>query len=135
MPQRLHVRAFLIVLAGGLFSLACNLTATTSLTPTPQPGPTSQVVTSISPTLFASITPLVSGGGGTSPTSAAPTSGTCTPPANWVQYTIADGDSLAALAQATGTSVQAIVQANCLPDADTIYSGQVIYLPTNPVSG
>ncbi len=134
MPQHLHVRAFLILLAGGLFTLACNLTTTTSLTPTPQPTQTSQVVTSIAPTLFASITPL-GPGGVIAPTSAAPTSGTCTPPANWVQYTIADGDSLAALAQATGTSVQNIVQANCLPDADTIYSGQVIYLPTNPVSG
>lgn len=111
--------------------LACNLTRTPP-TPTAQPTIPPQA-TSIAPTLFASITPLP--GGGTVPTQAVPANSNCIPPTGWIQYTIEAGDSLGALAQDTGTTMQDIITANCLSDPDTLFTGQVIYLPTLPVSG
>ena|SRR5215212_4913686 len=112
--------------------LACNLTRTP---PTPTaPPPTVPQATSIAPTLFASITPLP-GGGGTAPTQPASQNPNCIPPTGWIQYTIEAGDSLGALAQDTGTTMQDIITANCLSDPDTLFTGQVIYLPTLPVSG
>ena len=132
--MRIPRRALLFALGGVLLALACNLT-TTPPTPTASPATPTPAITSLAPTLFASITPLAGFGGfgGAQPT-AAPTNA-CPVPAGWVPYTIQDGDYLAGLADATGTTVQAIVQANCLPDADTIFSGEVIYLPRSPVSG
>ena len=131
--MRISPRALLFLFGGIFFALACNLSRTPP-TPTANPVQPTAVITSISPTLFASITPL--GGGGGAVATSAPIGGTpCAVPGNWVQYTIEDGDSLGALAQATGTTIQNIVAANCLTDPDTLFTGQVIYLPTNPISG
>ena len=134
--MRIRSRALLILfLLGGLLTtLACNLT---TIKPTPIPTSTQpgQIVTSVPPTLFASITPLGFGGFGNSPTQPSAYTTPCAPPSGWVQYTVQDGDALANLASATGASVQDIVNANCLPDANTLYTGQVIYLPRSPVSG
>lgn len=58
----------------------------------------------------------------------------CLPPPGWTQYTIEGGDSIGALAEATGVTIQDIVNANCLSDPDTLFSGQVIYLPRSPIS-
>ena len=52
-----------------------------------------------------------------------------------MQYVVEPGDSLGALAEATGVTVQDIVNGNCLTDADTLFIGQTIYLPRSPVSG
>lgn len=112
--------------------LACNLSRTPP-TPTAPPA-TAPQATSIAPTLFASITPLP-GGGGSIVATTPPSGTTCTPPAGWVPYTIEAGDSLGALAQDTGTTMQDVINANCLSDPDTLFTGQVIYLPTQPVSG
>ena len=127
-----RVLLLIILLAGGLFALACNLT---NHPPTPTAPPAFITPTNgAAPTLFASITPLPGVGGGGSVATQAPGS-TCTPPANWVQYTVVTGDSLGALAAATGVTVQDIVNANCLADPNTLFTGQVLYLPTSPVSG
>ncbi len=113
--------------------LACNLSRTP---PTPTLGPTQPVqATTIAPTLFASITPLPGSGGGVAPTQPVVTNPNCTPPAGWIPYTIEAGDSLGALAQDTGTTMQDVITANCLSDPDTLFTGQVIYLPTSPISG
>jgi LysM repeat protein len=112
--------------------LACNLT-TTPPTPTARPAQATLAPgNSAAPTLFASITPLP-GFGGASPTQ--PAGGSCPTPAGWVPYTIEGGDSLGALADATGVAVQDIVNANCMADPDTLYTGQTIYLPRSPISG
>jgi len=131
--MRISPRALLLLFGGMICLLACNLSRTPP-TPTAGPAQPTQAVTSISPTLFASITPLgFSGGVGAT---AAPIGGTpCAVPGTWVQYTLQDGDTLGDLAQATGVSVQDIVNANCLPDANTVYTGEQIYLPKSPVSG
>lgn len=52
----------------------------------------------------------------------------CTPPASWRIYVVQRGDTLVALAWRTGTTVSAIMQANCLTN-QTIYAGQRLYLP------
>ena len=131
--MRISPRALLLLLGGMLVVLACNLSRTPP-TPTASPVQPTQAITSISPTLFASITPLGFGGGGNA--TPFPAGGTpCAVPANWIQYTVEDGDSLGALANATQVTVQDLVTANCLSDADTLFTGQVIYLPRSPISG
>ncbi|MCC6801589.1 MAG: LysM peptidoglycan-binding domain-containing protein [Anaerolineae bacterium] len=128
------IRALLLLLGGAVFALACNLT-TTPPTPTARPAQPTATGSSAAPTLFASITPLPGLGGGVSPTQP-PSNTTCpsTPP-NWIPYTVEAGDSIGALATATSTTIQDIVNANCLTDPDTLFTGQVIYLPRSPVSG
>ncbi len=131
--MRIPARTLLLLLGGVFFALACNLSRTPA-TPTAGPIQPTPFATSISPTLFASITPLVPGGGNNPPPP--PNSGTpCAMPGNWVQYTVEDGDTLSALADATSVTVQDIVNGNCLSNADTLFSGQVIYLPRSPISG
>ncbi|MCY3919497.1 MAG: LysM domain-containing protein, partial [Chloroflexi bacterium] len=44
-------------------------------------------------------------------------------------WEVQPGDTLSAIAQATGTTVEEIVRLNDLPDADTIYAGQILLLP------
>ena len=114
--------------------LACNLT---TVPPTPTARPAQATVppaNGAAPTLFASITPLPGLGGGGGVATQAP-AGTCPVPAGWVQYTVEGGDSIGALAEATGVTIQDIVNGNCLADPDTLFSGQVIYLPRSPISG
>jgi LysM repeat protein len=44
-------------------------------------------------------------------------------------YTVAEGDTLAAIAQQFGTSVEALQQANGIEDPDEIVVGQVLVIP------
>jgi len=60
------------------------------------------------------------------------TSPVCLPsPASWASYTVQAGDTLGALAIATGASLDAIKGANCL-SSDFIVEGQPLYLPVFP---
>ncbi len=124
----------ILTLIAMLFAVACNLTTTP---PTPTVRPETPTATRVgAPTLFASITPLINGGGssgGVVVTSAPPAN--CPPPSGWVQYQVEAGDSLSGLADATGTTLQTLIQANCLADPDTLFTGQTLYLPRSPVSG
>jgi LysM repeat protein len=61
---------------------------------------------------------------------------TCTPRTGWVSYTVQQGDTVGTLATQAGVSIQDLVTANCLANADVITVGQVIYLPgTVGISG
>ena len=44
-------------------------------------------------------------------------------------YTVEPGDTLSALARRFGTTVQAIVNANNIPNPDLIHVGQVLEIP------
>ncbi len=81
-------------------------------------------------TLYPTLVPLTPGAPYTpiaSPTpSATPTP--CPYPTGWRPYEIQAGDTLSLLANAAGSSVVALMQANCLGSAD-IHPGDVIYLP------
>ncbi|HFQ94000.1 MAG TPA: LysM peptidoglycan-binding domain-containing protein, partial [Anaerolineae bacterium] len=67
------------------------------------------------------------------PQTAPPPPPPCGPPAHWVRYTVQYGDTLYALAQRTGSTVYAIMQANCMSSA-TLYAGQTIYLRVYPAA-
>lgn len=58
-----------------------------------------------------------------------PATGACSIPVGWQPYTILPGDTLGVIAERVGTTVAVIQNGNCLPNADTIYVGQTIYLP------
>jgi LysM repeat protein len=60
-----------------------------------------------------------------------PTPVPCGPPAWWLRYVVQPGDTLSSLAVQTGTTVYAIMQANCL-DSTYLTAGRTIYLPRYP---
>jgi LysM repeat protein len=59
------------------------------------------------------------------------TTGTCTPPAGWVTYTVQAGDTVSSLAAAYGIVTAELAAANCLANADVINVGQTVYVPAN----
>ncbi len=60
-----------------------------------------------------------------------PTPVPCGPPNWWVRYVVQPGDTLSSLAARTGTTVYAIMQANCM-DNTYLTAGRTIYLPRYP---
>jgi LysM repeat protein len=64
------------------------------------------------------------------PNPAAPPAPTppCGPPANWRQYTVQRGETMFRLALRSGTTIAAILNANCLSSTN-LQAGQVIFLP------
>ncbi len=104
-------------------------------TPTVQPSPTETAVTptATEPTQTATASPT------SEPTSTLTPSNTSTiepteiacipsPPFAWVRYTIQANDSLSALGEATNTTVEQIMQVNCL-ESILLSIGQQIWLP------
>lgn len=64
------------------------------------------------------------------PTATSPASNVCNTPADWIPYTVNSGDTLFQIAQLSQSSVQELVDGNCLESADTISAGQLIYIPS-----
>jgi len=58
-----------------------------------------------------------------------PQAGECPVPANSEAYTVVSGDTLFNIAQRAETSVETLVQMNCLDDADVLNIGQVLQVP------
>ncbi len=56
-------------------------------------------------------------------------SGACAVPAGWQPYAIQSGDNLFRLSIRAGISTTELQQANCIPNAASIRTGQVIYVP------
>jgi LysM repeat protein len=54
-------------------------------------------------------------------------------PAGWLLYTVAEGDSVTALAAATGSDPAAILAANCLT-GDALSAGMQLLLPSEPAA-
>lgn len=52
----------------------------------------------------------------------------CGPPSTWVQYVVRRGETMFSLALRSGTSIAAILNANCLTST-SLQAGQVIFLP------
>lgn len=52
----------------------------------------------------------------------------CGPPATWVQYVVRRGETMFSLALRSGTSIAAILNANCLTST-YLQAGQIIFLP------
>lgn len=53
----------------------------------------------------------------------------CAIPVNWVTYTVQSGDTLFSIAQRSNSTVDALVNANCLESANILNVGQNLYLP------
>jgi LysM repeat protein len=52
---------------------------------------------------------------------------------DWQTYTVVRGDTLGEIARRGSTTVAILTQANCLPNANTIFVGQKLYVP-NPIA-
>lgn len=103
-------------------------TGTPNPTHTPTITPSSTVTASPSPTPSSTPTATVT----PSPTiTARVTTTTCAPlqPDGWISYTIQTGDTLSGLATRSGTTLERLMEVNCLSDARLIISGQTIFLP------
>jgi len=57
----------------------------------------------------------------------------CEPRPEWFTYTVASGDTLTSLAQLTDTTVEMLVEGNCLSDANTLIAGQQLLVPRPPL--
>jgi LysM repeat protein len=55
----------------------------------------------------------------------------CTPPEDWIPYTVRYGDTLFFLTRRAGVDLDTVREANCLT-SDELYSGNILYLPTAP---
>ena len=111
---------FLLVLA---VCAACNLDP---ITPTPIPQPT------LPPPLVLPTDPAGSDPFAATAVPAVNPNCPATPP-NWISYTVEPGDSLGLLAMQTDSTVDELVQGNCLENPDQIEVGAVIFLPREPV--
>jgi LysM repeat protein len=121
-----------VAVAGPLIDDAgrtATATATPSASPSPRltatPTPTSTPSPTATPTASPSPTPTPV------PVTPAPTpvpAPVVTPPPQQT-YTVAEGDTLAAIAQQFGTSVEALQEANGIEDPDEIFVGQVLVIP------
>lgn len=98
-------------------------TATRPPTITVTPLPRATLTFTPYPSLTPSMTPFSAAG---QPT---PQPSGCTVPANWVRYTIQPGDTIFGLARRFGTSRDDLVNANCLPNANNITAGQLLFVP------
>ncbi len=56
----------------------------------------------------------------------------CNAPPGWVAYTVSGGDTLGDLATRTNTTTGNLQNGNCLASPETIFVGQILYLPRVP---
>lgn len=116
-----------------------TLTATSTPSPSPTHTPTATSTFTPVPTLTRTPRPTETSGIRPTPTGTrtaepAVASVVCTPQAGWYAYTVRQGETLSIIARAVNSSVSALQTANCLEDANQIYSGQIISVPRLPVS-
>ena len=117
------------LLAGGCFGDGNNGTTTSSSTQ-------ATGVTTIVPSVPVA-PPVPTAAPTTATTAPAPTPTTVAapPPSGSLSYTVASGDTLAAIAERFRVSVDAIVAASNLDDPDVLSVGQVLTIPTGGSSG
>src|SRR5258708_39928310 len=61
-----------------------------------------------------------------------PTASACVVRSDWPSMVIADGDTLSGIASRTGSTIDALVIANCMDNAASIIAGQTLHVPTLP---
>ncbi len=111
-------------------------TATATETPsqTPTPTPTATVSATPSPTGTSSPTPSNTPPQTLTPAMVAPTGCVPTAPEGWIEYNIRQGDTLSALAANTGTTVDELLDVNCIDDPRSLRVGQELLLPRQPTT-
>jgi LysM repeat protein len=115
-----------------LASMACNL-MTSNVRPTP--GATVTLVSfiptpALTTTTSAEATTMDSGGGISGSDVSGTNAGPCTPRSDWPTIVVQPGDALSTIAERTGSTVEALVSANCLSDANAVVAGQLLRVPT-----
>jgi LysM repeat protein len=116
-----------------LVTLACSLSSHAAA-PTAIPAQAISVVVTNTPNSTAPPTPLPTATPKQS--TAAQTvniTSNCKVRTDWYVYTVVVGDTLAILAEQTGTTVEGLRLANCLNNSNLIYVGQRLYVPVMPV--
>lgn len=111
---------------------ACNLSAAATIEEDTIPTPIAEVE---NPTSTPQFTPTDLPTTAPTTIAAAPTAqlpqADCPQPTGWSPYVVVRGDTLFSIAQRAGTTVDALVQANCLADANVLETGQTVYTPYN----
>lgn len=110
-------------------SAGCNLSVNVIDNPPPLPSPTQSNAIVEHPTNRPPTTTPLPPTATTVPPTAAPT---CTPHTDWPIYRVAVGDTLGQIAVRTGSSTAALIQANCLTNANLISVGQTLHVPRQP---
>lgn len=114
---------------------SATVTATVSASATQTPSPTRTVTASPTPTASATATATASPTSSATRTATRPvqtaTPTVCAPqrPSGWVDYQIRAGDSLSALAAASGTTITELQAVNCILEPNRLVAGQLIFLP------
>jgi LysM repeat protein len=129
-------RIILIVLVFML--VACN-SSNDEETSTPNPLNIVELTEEVSPTAATQATPTAANAvAATSSPQAATTQNAtragCTVRTDWVNYTVQANDNLSSIASRAGTTVNELVTANCLTDANTIRQGQTLVVPRTPAT-
>lgn len=132
------IRAAFGLLLAGLVS-ACSLnalpqSAATTLAQERTPAAGLSPTTTASPSLTATAMPTATTTRAVAGAVLPPTTVNCTVRTDWLAYSVAAGDTLFRIAQRGGTTVNALVAANCLSDPSRIEAGQILYVP-NPIGG
>lgn len=127
MKQILLVSMLTLLIAG------CNLTsdANSSLaTDTPPPTRTLPFATDTTPEASVpniTITPATTSSDNT------PTTGIlCVEQSDWHEYTVQPGDNLTKIAARTRSTVDELIEANCLDNPNRLRVGDTIYVPNEP---
>lgn len=130
--RKASVVLVLLVLA----SLACTLSnknesANTVLIPTNTPfivTSTPQAGVTPTATIRPTNTPVTGGSSGNSGNGSPP----CVIQSSWPIYIVQSGDTLGQIAQRTGSTINALVSANCLANANVLSVGQSLRVPRQP---
>jgi LysM repeat protein len=125
--QRHALLALIGLIVGSILLTACSLTLNFGPFPelTLEPGTTATVTPRATATSTVTVTPVQP-----TPVNNAPTPVGCVLRTEWPTYTVVRGDTLGQIARRGNTTVAILTQANCLPNANTIFVGQKLYVPT-----
>jgi LysM repeat protein len=108
-------------------------TRTQTLTPRPTitgtNTPTRTGTATLRPTVTATRTPLPT----QRPSTNTPTGCVVVQPSGWITYRVEPGDTLSGLAVETDTTLEKVIQVNCIANPSILIVGQTLFLPMIPV--
>ena len=118
-----------------LLIAGCNLTsdANSSLaSDTPPPTRTLPFATNSDTTQEASIPNIATTPATTSSDNTPATGVLCVEQSDWFEYTVQRGDNLTNIASRTRSTVDELIEANCLDNPNRLRVGDTIYVPNEP---